>query len=104
MGSHIALWNTVLWIYIVLLLAGGLVGFFKAGSRVSLITSAVAAAVLVVTEIPGLLAPGAARGIADAVMAVLLIVFAIRLAKKRKFMPSGLMFVITGVALVLRHL
>ncbi len=37
-------------------------------------------------------------------MAALLVVFAIRLGKKRKFMPSGLMFVITGLALVLRHL
>jgi uncharacterized membrane protein (UPF0136 family) len=90
--------------YIVLLLAGGLVGFLKAGSKVSLITSAVAAAALVLAGIPGLFAPALSRGMADAIMAALLVVFAIRFGKKRKFMPSGLMFVITGVALVLRHL
>ena len=44
--------HTVLWIYIVLLLVGGLIGFLKAGSKVSLITSAVSAAALVLTAIP----------------------------------------------------
>jgi len=96
--------HTVLWIYILLLLAGGLVGFLKAGSKVSLITSAISAAALVLTAIPGLLAPGLARGLADVIMAALLVVFAIRLAKTKKFMPSGLMLVITAVALAFRHL
>ena len=96
--------HTVLWIYILLLLAGGLVGFLKAGSKVSLITSAISAAALVLTAIPGLLAPGLARGLAVVIMAALLVVFAIRLAKTKKFMPSGLMLVITAVALAFRHL
>ena len=96
--------HTVLWIYILLLLAGGLIGFLKAGSKVSLITSAISAAALVLTAIPGLLAPGLARGLADVIMVALLVVFAIRLAKTKKFMPSGLMLVITAVALAFRHL
>jgi uncharacterized membrane protein (UPF0136 family) len=99
MSSH-----TVLWVYIVLLLVGGLIGFLKAGSKVSLVTSAVAAAALILTAIPGLLGSGLARGLADAIMAALLVVFAIRLGKTKKFMPSGLMFVVTGLALALRHL
>jgi uncharacterized membrane protein (UPF0136 family) len=37
-------------------------------------------------------------------MAALLIVFAIRLTKTRKFMPSGMMLVLTLAALALRHL
>jgi uncharacterized membrane protein (UPF0136 family) len=96
--------HTVLWIYIVLLLVGGLIGFLKAGSKVSLITSAVSAAALVLTAIPGLLAKGLASGAADAIMAALLVVFAIRLGKTKKFMPSGLMLVITILALAFRHL
>jgi uncharacterized membrane protein (UPF0136 family) len=104
MSPHTELRNTVLWIYIVLLLIGGLIGFLKAGSKVSLITSAVAAAVLILAGIPGLFTPTVARTLSDGIMAALLVVFAIRFAKKRKFMPSGLMFVITGAALVLRHL
>jgi uncharacterized membrane protein (UPF0136 family) len=96
--------HTVLWIYIVLLLVGGLFGFFKAGSKVSLVTSAISAALLILTQIQGLLAPKAASGLADGIMAALLVVFAIRLAKTKKFMPSGLMLVLTGLALALRHL
>jgi uncharacterized membrane protein (UPF0136 family) len=95
---------TVLWIYIVLLLVGGLIGFLKAGSKVSLITSAVSAAALIITAVPGLFTPGVARAVADIIMAALLVVFAIRLGKTRKFMPSGLMLVITVLALALRHL
>ena len=95
---------TILWIYIVLLLVGGLIGFLKAGSKVSLITSAISAAALVLTAIPGLLGPTLARGMADAIMAALLIVFAIRLSKTKKFMPSGLMLAITIAALALRHI
>ena len=38
--------ETILWIYIVLLVLGGLMGFFKAKSKMSLITSVVFGAVL----------------------------------------------------------
>jgi uncharacterized membrane protein (UPF0136 family) len=95
---------TVLWIYIVLLLVGGLIGFLKAGSKVSLITSAVAAAALILTAIPGPIDAHVASRLADGIMAALLVVFAIRLTKTKKFMPSGLMLVITILALGLRHL
>jgi len=95
--------ETVLWTYIVLLVIGGLIGFLKAGSKVSLLTSVVAGAVLALTAIRGLLHPTLARGLADTIMAVLLVVFAVRLSKTRKFMPSGLMLALTIVALALRH-
>lgn len=94
----------VLWLYIVLLVMGGLIGYFKARSRVSLVTSCVAAAVLVLSALPGVFAPEFRRGLADLVMAVLLVVFAVRLAKTKKFMPAGLMLAITVAALALRHL
>ncbi|HXR03922.1 MAG TPA: TMEM14 family protein [Verrucomicrobiae bacterium] len=94
----------VLWIYIILLLVGGLIGFFKGKSKVSLITSAVFAALLVLTVAPGVFQPGFARGLANVIMAVLLVVFAVRLAKTKKFMPSGLMLVVTIAALALQNL
>ena len=96
--------NTVLWMYIVLLLVGGLIGFFKAKSNVSLITSAVFAALLVLTAVPGIFERRFALGLTNVLMAALLVVFAIRLAKTKKFMPSGLMLVVTIVALALRNL
>jgi uncharacterized membrane protein (UPF0136 family) len=95
--------DTVLWIYIVLLLVGGLIGFLKAKSKVSLITSGVFAAVLVLTQ-TGIFDPRVARNLVNVLLAVLLVVFAIRLAKTKKFMPSGLMLVLTILVLALRNL
>ena len=96
--------NAVLWIYIVLLLVGGLIGFLKAKSKVSLITSVAAAAVLALAAVPGILNATFAQNLTAVVMVALLIVFAVRLAKTKKFMPSGLMLVITGLALGLRSI
>jgi uncharacterized membrane protein (UPF0136 family) len=91
--------DKILWIYIVLLVVGGLVGYFKAKSQVSLIMSVSFAAVL------SLCAAGIIFKdyVADILLAALLVVFAIRLAKTKKFMPAGLMLVVTLMALALRH-
>jgi uncharacterized membrane protein (UPF0136 family) len=90
----------VLWVYIVLLVIGGLIGFLKAKSKVSLIMSVSFAALL------SLCAAGIVFQyyVADILLAALLVVFAIRLTKTKKFMPSGLMLILTLVALALRHL
>jgi uncharacterized membrane protein (UPF0136 family) len=90
----------ILWIYIVLLFVGGLIGFIKAKSKISLITSALFAAILILCNI-GIIKP---PYIADIVIAFLLVFFAYRLAKTKKFMPSGLMSAISLIALVLRHI
>jgi uncharacterized membrane protein (UPF0136 family) len=95
--------NTVLWIYIVLLLVGGLIGFFKAKSRVSLISSAVFAAALVLTQ-TGIFKTGVSLILVNVLLAALLVVFAVRLARTKKFIPSGLMLVLTIVTLALRNL
>ena len=95
--------SKVLWVYIVLLLIGGLIGFFKGRSKISLITSAVFAAILVVTRLPGVFQPLFARNLANVIMALLLVVFAVRLGKTKKFVPSGLMLVVTVAALVLQN-
>jgi uncharacterized membrane protein (UPF0136 family) len=92
--------NTVLWVYIILLIVGGLIGFFKAKSQVSLVTSAASAAILILCALGVVFK----YYVADIVMALLLVVFAIRLGKTKKFMPSGMMLVITAVALALRNI
>ena len=83
-----------------LLLVGGLFGFFKGKSKVSLIMSAAFAAALILCAIGIIFQPN----VADILMAVLLVVFAIRLAKTRKFMPAGMMLIVTVAALALRNL
>lgn len=92
------------WVYVVLLLLGGLFGFYKGKSKISLITSVVSAALLVLTTLRGIFEPAFARDLANLIMAALLVVFAIRLAKTKKFMPGGLMLVLTILVLALRNL
>ena len=74
-------------------------GFFKAVSKVSLVTSSSFAAILILCQLRIIFQPN----VADIVLLILLIFFAVRLSKTKKFMPMGLMLVFTFVALVLRH-
>ena len=90
----------ILWIYIVLLVIGGLIGFFKGKSRVSLVMSVSFAAALSLCAAQIIFR----AYVADILLAVLLVVFGLRLAKTKKFMPSGLMLVITLAALALRNI
>jgi uncharacterized membrane protein (UPF0136 family) len=94
----------VLWIYIVLLFLGGLVGFLKAGSKISLIMSASFAAILVLCNTNAVFQPHFAQVLATIVLVFLMVFFSVRLTKSKKFMPNGLMAVLTLAALVLRHI
>ena len=90
---------TVLWLYILLLVFGGLMGYLKAKSKISLYVSlgfAVALSLCAVGILP--------HAGADWLQAALLLVFGLRLLRTKKFMPAGLMLVVTIVALALRHL
>jgi uncharacterized membrane protein (UPF0136 family) len=92
--------DIVLWVYIVLLVVGGLIGFLKAKSKASLITSVASAALLSLCATGIVFQPY----MADILLAVLLVLFAWRLTESKKFMPSGLMLVLTVVTLGLRHI
>jgi len=92
--------NKILWTYIVLLVIGGLIGFLKGKSKVSLIMSVVFAALLILCAAGIIFQPY----VADILLAVLLVVFGMRLAKTKKFMPAGMMLVLTLAALALRNI
>ena len=91
--------DIILWIYIVLLFVGGLIGYLKAGSKISLLTSAAFAAVLILCDIGFIFQ----RNVADIVLVILLLFFAFRLTKSKKIMPNGMMAILTLAALVLRR-
>ncbi len=90
----------VLWIYIVLLIIGGLIGFLRAKSQVSLVMSMAFAVAL------SLCAAGVIfrEYVADILLVALMVIFTARLIKTNKFMPSGLMLVVTVLALFLAHI
>jgi uncharacterized membrane protein (UPF0136 family) len=85
----------VLWVYIVLMLAGGLMGLIKAGSKASIIASSIFAAVLALFALN--IIPFRYCWI---ILFVLLLFFGKRFLKGKKFMPSGLMAVLTLVVLI----
>lgn len=90
--------NIVLWIYIALLVAGGLMGFLKAKSKMSLIMSLAFAVPLALCARDIL----KVNYLADALIGVLLVFFGMRFVKGRKFMPGGLMSIASVLALVAR--
>ena len=82
-----------------LVLIGGFIGYRKAGSRPSLIAGAVSDALLVLATALILLRRPAGIWIAIGVSAALLVFFAVRWLKGRKFMPAGLMVLASLAAL-----
>lgn len=89
----------ILWIYIVLLVIGGVIGFVKAKSKPSLIASSIFAVALALVNLRII----KVNHLADILLGLLIIVFAMRYAKTKKFMPAGLMIILTVSALALRH-
>ena len=86
--------SIILWVYLALLLAGGLVGFLKAGSKASLIASSICGIPVLLCAL-GFFGRPAAIG----VIAVLGLFFAAKFAKGRKFMPGGFMTLLSILAL-----
>ena len=74
-----------------------MIGYFKAKSQASLISSVVFAALLALCAADAVFK----REMAYVFLGLLLVVFGIRLAKTKKFMPSGMLLVITVITLVL---
>jgi uncharacterized membrane protein (UPF0136 family) len=84
----------ILLIYAILLEAGGAMGFIKAGSKASVIASTTFAVVIflfIFNILP--------IAYAWTVVAFLILFFGMRFAKSRKFMPNGLMLVLSIVTL-----
>jgi len=88
----------VLWVYIALMMVGGLMGLIKAGSKASIIASSIFAAVLALFALNIL--PFRYCWI---ILFVLLLFFGKKFLKGKKFMPSGMMAVLTIVTMVLLY-
>ena len=86
----------ILLIYAILLEAGGAMGFIKAGSKASVIASTAFALVIflfIFNVIP--------IEYAWTVLAFLVLFFGARFARSKKFMPNGMMAILSIVTLIL---
>ena len=88
----------VLWVYITLMWLGGLMGLIKAGSKASIIASSIFAAVLALFALNVL-----PFRYCYIILFVLLLFFGKRFIKGKKFMPSGLMLVLTVITMILLY-
>lgn len=87
-------------IYGLIVLLGGIVGYVKAKSKVSLFAGVGSGVALLVAWFLGRQIPVAGLGLATLIALMLFIVFIIRLLRTRTFMPSGLMMVFSFAATV----
>jgi uncharacterized membrane protein (UPF0136 family) len=87
--------ETILWIYIVLLVIGGLIGFLKAKSKISLFTSVAFAVVLSICALNYVRIEWA-----WGILSFLALFFLIRFLKTKKFMPGGMMMLLTLVTII----
>ncbi len=88
-------------VYAVLMLLGGIMGFVKGKSKASLIAGGGSAVALGGCFAYSYSDLKMALGAAFVLALVLEAVFAMRLAKTKKFMPSGMLLVMSGIFQVL---
>ena len=77
--------------------AGGFIGFVKSKSKASLIAGGISGALLLLSGGLGLIGVAAGGYSGFVVTLVLVVRFGMRLAKTKKFMPSGMMLAVSIV-------
>ncbi len=86
--------------YGILAIIGGIIGYVQAQSKASQISGAISGLLLILGGVMQLQGQTWGLILATVVTLVLIIVFAMRLSKTRKFMPAGLMTGLGVAALV----
>ncbi|BAY19358.1 hypothetical protein NIES2109_48160 [Nostoc sp. HK-01] len=90
--------------YGILAIVGGIMGYVQARSKVSLLSGGISGLLLILSAYWQLQGQPWGLTLAVCVTGVLVVVFALRFAKTRKFMPAGLMIVLGALTLaVMAH-
>ena len=85
-------------VFAVVMLGGGVAGYKAAGSRASLISGIASAVLLAAAFFVAQSNPGRGLALAAGLSAILAIVFALRVWKTRKFMPAGMLLLLSVLA------
>ena len=92
---------TIIWlilVYALLVTIGGIIGYVKAKSNQSLISGLGSGVALAIAWYISLQNPAIGLALATVIALALLVVFALRFRKTGKFMPGGLLAVLSLVA------
>ena len=87
--------------YGILSIIGGIIGYKSASSKVSLISGTISGLLLLIAAFVQLQGQVWGLTLSVIITSILMIVFAIRLAKTRKLMPAGLMVILGLVTLII---
>jgi len=93
--------SAVILTYAAILVVGGFLGWRISGSRISLTSSLACAAVLATAYRLSRTYPAGGYLLATLVALALVVLFALRLRKTGKFMPSGMMLVLSSVVTII---
>lgn len=88
-------------LYGLLAIIGGIIGYQKASSKISLLSGAISGFLLIISGLLTLQGQIWGLTLGIAISGLLVIVFALRFAKTRKLMPAGLMSIFGFIVLVL---
>jgi uncharacterized membrane protein (UPF0136 family) len=94
------LWAVLMLMYGLGVGAGGIIGYLRARSKVSLGFGLASGTALLLTAATSFESPPVSLLIATAIAIVLSTVFSIRWSKTRKFMPAGLLTIVSLIAIV----
>lgn len=97
--DQIAVWTILVYALVVVL--GGVFGYIKAKSKMSLISGLVSGGALLVAWVLAQTSPTPGIGLAMLIAVVLSVTFILRFARTRKIMPAGLMMVLSLVVTVI---
>ena len=90
-----------IWIYGVIMILGGIMGFVKVGSKASLISGVGMGLALLASGFGGWRGSADSLLVALVIAALLMVIFAIRYVKTRRFMPGGMLAILSLVAVVI---
>ena len=89
-----------IWVYGVMMMLGGVIGFVKVGSKASLISGVGMGLALLASGFGVWSGSYNSIVVAEVIATLLVVLFAIRFAKTRRFMPAGMLAILSVVAVV----
>src|SRR5262245_43457533 len=90
-----------IWVFGIIMVVGGIVGYVKVGSKASLLSGVGMGLALLACGYGVWRHSERCLDVAEVIAALLVVLFAVRYAKTRRFMPAGMLAVLSLLAVVI---